>query len=57
MKVIDEDGNEYFSNGFSREVSNNKTIILTNFPYTSYSTSEKLTLIVDGVGEVELIKE
>lgn len=57
MKVIDEDGNEYFSNGFSREVRNNETIISTNFPFTSYTTSKKLTLIVDGVGEVELIKQ
>ncbi len=57
MKVIDEDGNEYFSNGFSREVRNNETIISTNFPFTSYTTSKKLTLIIDEVGEVELIKE
>lgn len=36
---------------------NNKTIISTNFPITSYNNSEKLKLIVEGIGEVELFKK
>ncbi len=57
MKVIDEDGKEYFSNGFSRELTNNGTIISTHFPFTSYNTSNHLKLMIDGIGEVDLIKQ
>ncbi|MEI3614260.1 DUF4179 domain-containing protein [Pseudogracilibacillus sp. SO30301A] len=57
MKVIDEDGKEYFSNGFSRVLKNNETIISTNFPFTSYNTSNYLKLMIDGIGEVDLIKQ
>ncbi|MGE7093723.1 DUF4179 domain-containing protein [Lysinibacillus sp. NPDC048646] len=58
MKIVDEDGNEYQSNsGFSMEIKNNKTIISTNFPITSYNNSKKLIFIVEGVGEAELLKK
>ncbi len=37
MKIIDENGNEYYSgSGFNMDIKNNETIISTNFPITSY---------------------
>lgn len=57
MKIIDEDGNEYYADsGFSMDIKNNVTVISTNFPITSYHNSEKLKLIIEGIGEVELYK-
>ncbi|AXI08246.1 hypothetical protein CUC15_04385 [Oceanobacillus zhaokaii] len=57
MKIVDEDGNEYGVTGFRKSTRNNKTIISTNFPITSYSEANKLKLIVEGIGEVELLKK
>ncbi|MES1047294.1 DUF4179 domain-containing protein [Heyndrickxia oleronia] len=57
MKVIDEDGNEYQATDFGMSTKNNKTIISTNFPITSYNNSKKLKLIIEGIGEVKLIKK
>ncbi|MBS4179425.1 DUF4179 domain-containing protein [Lederbergia citrea] len=57
MKIIDKEGNEYHPDGFSIETKNNKTIISTNFPITSYNNSKKLKLIVEDIGEVELLKK
>lgn len=57
MKIVDEDGNKYGVTGFRMSTKNNKTIISTNFQTTSYNNSKKLKLIVEGIGEVELIKK
>ncbi|WP_427110323.1 DUF4179 domain-containing protein [Lysinibacillus xylanilyticus] len=57
MKIIDEDGNEYIATGFSMTTKNKKTIISTNFPITSFNNSKKLKLIVEGIGEVEILKK
>ena len=57
MKIVDEDGTEYGVTGFRKITKNNETIISTNFPITSYNNSEKLKLIVEGIGEVELYKK
>ena len=57
MKIIDEDGNDYGATGFRMSTKNNKTIISTNFPITSYNHSKKLELIIEGIGEVELFKK
>ncbi|MGE7184496.1 DUF4179 domain-containing protein [Peribacillus sp. NPDC006672] len=57
MKIIDEDGNEYRAKGFDMSTKNKETIISTNFPITSYNNSQKLKLIVEGIGEVELLKQ
>ena len=57
MKIVDEDGNEYGVTGFRMSTKNNETIISTNFPITSYNNSKKLKLIVEGIGEVELLKK
>lgn len=57
MKIVDEDGEEYGVNGFRKSTRGNKTIISTNFPITSYSDANKLKLIVEGIGEVELFKK
>lgn len=58
MKIIDENGDEFDSNsGFTRERKQNETIISTNFPITSYNNSSKLKLVVEGIGEVELVKK
>lgn len=57
MKIVDEGGTEYGVTGFGKSTKNNKTIISTNFPITSYSNAEQLKLIINGIGEVELLKE
>ncbi|MGD6968292.1 DUF4179 domain-containing protein [Rossellomorea vietnamensis] len=57
MKIIDEEGNEYEAAGFSKTTKNNETIISTNFPITSYNPSQKLKLVVNEVGEVDLFKK
>lgn len=57
MKIIDEDGQEYLSDSFRIRESNKQTIISTNFPITSYNTSKKLKLVIEGFGEVELKKK
>ncbi|MBU8878997.1 DUF4179 domain-containing protein [Bacillus sp. FJAT-29790] len=56
MKIIDEEGNEYRPGGFNMSERKNETIISTNFPITSYNNAKKLKLIVEGIGEVELLK-
>ena len=57
MKIIDEDGNEYLAEDFGMSTKNKATIISTNFPITSSNKSKKLTLIVEGIGEVKLLKK
>ena len=57
MKIVDDDGNEYGVTGFRKSTENNKTIISTNFQTTSYNNSKKLKLIIEGIGEVELLKK
>ncbi|RHW32144.1 DUF4179 domain-containing protein [Neobacillus notoginsengisoli] len=58
MKIIDENGNDFAAdNSFSMDKKNNETIISTNFPITSYHNAVKLKLIVEGIGEVELLKK
>jgi hypothetical protein len=55
MKILDEYGKVYPSKDFGISNKDNKTFISTNFPLTSYNKSKKLTLIVEGIGEVELL--
>lgn len=57
MKVIDEEGNEYETNGYNMETKNDKTTVGVNFQISSYNNAEKLRLIIENVGEVELLKE
>lgn len=57
MKLIDENGKEYqSSSGYSQESNDNKTIIATNFSLSSYDNVDKLKLIIESIGEVELEK-
>ncbi|WP_167578625.1 DUF4179 domain-containing protein [Jeotgalibacillus proteolyticus] len=56
MKILDDKGNEYETNGFTKKTKNNQTIISANFPITSFSDSKKLMLMIEGIGEVELVK-
>jgi copper chaperone CopZ len=56
MKLIDENGKEYQSSGYSHESKDEKLIIATNFPLSSYDNVDKLTLIIESIGEVELEK-
>ncbi|MCA1057521.1 DUF4179 domain-containing protein [Rossellomorea aquimaris] len=57
MKIIDEKGNEYPATNFSFIFDGEKTVISTNFPFSSYHYSNTLKLIVTGVGEVDLVQE
>lgn len=57
MKIVDEDGNEYGTTSYSMSTQNNKTVISTNFQITSYNKSKKLNLIIEGIGEVELLRK
>ncbi|MGM9949059.1 MAG: DUF4179 domain-containing protein [Lysinibacillus sp.] len=58
MKIIDGNGEEYKSDrGFSSEKRHGEVVISTNFPITSYNNSSKLKLVVEGIGEVELLKK
>lgn len=57
MKIIDREGNEYLTDGFNIDEQNNQTIIAVNFPVTSYHNAEKLTFVVEGIGEVELLRK
>ncbi|MBB4827142.1 hypothetical protein HNO89_004436 [Sporosarcina luteola] len=57
MKVVDENGNGYYPGGFSMESKNGQTIISTNFPVTAYDNYDQVTLVVEGIGEVELTKK
>lgn len=54
MRLTDEDGNEYQATNFAIKRINNKTIISTNFPLSSYSHPQKLKLSIDRIGEVLL---
>lgn len=56
MKLIDENGKEYQSSGYSHESKDEKLIIATNFPLSSYDNVDKLKLIIESIGEVELEK-
>ena len=56
MKLIDENGKEYESSGYTSDVKDNKTIIVTNFSLSSYDNVDKLKLVIVSIGEVELIK-
>jgi len=57
MKIIDREGNEYLTDGFNIDEQNNQTIIAVNFPVTSYDNAEKLIFVIEGIGEVELLKK
>ncbi|MBC2401372.1 DUF4179 domain-containing protein [Clostridium saccharobutylicum] len=56
IKLVDGNGKEYQSNGYSSELKNNKTIISTNFSLSSYEDFDKLKLVVPSMGEAELEK-
>ncbi|WP_438318920.1 DUF4179 domain-containing protein [Sporosarcina sp. FA9] len=57
MKIIDEKGNEYEVEGFNIDTRDHQTHISTNFPVTSYDHFDKLKFIIEGIGEVELLKK
>lgn len=57
MKIIDEDGNDYQTKGFEMSTQNGETTISTNFPITSYTNFETLTLTIEGIGKVKLLKK
>lgn len=56
MKLIDDKGKEYMSSGYGMDHKNNKTIISTNFPVSSYENADKFKLVIASMGEVELTK-
>jgi hypothetical protein len=57
MKIIDREGNEYLTNGFNMTTTDDQTIIAANFQISSYHNAETLTLSLEGIGEVELLKK
>lgn len=57
MKLMDDKGNEYRNDSFSMEAENGQTIISTNFPITSYDQFERVQIIIDSIGEVELLRK
>lgn len=57
MKIIDTEGNEYEAESFNIDMNNQQTFLKLNFPISSYNNAEKLSLVVDGIGEVELSRE
>lgn len=57
MKLIDEKGAEYGIDGFHMETEKNKTTVDVNFSISSHHNADKLTLIIDNIGEVKLIKK
>lgn len=56
MKLVDEEGKEYLSNGYSIDLKDNKIIISTNFPLSSYENVNKFKLVIASIGEVEFVK-
>lgn len=57
MKIIDENGAVYEAEGFTIDTTDNQTKISTNFPITSYDDFDKLTFVIDDIGEVKLMKK
>lgn len=57
MKILDMEVNEYLTDGFNIDEQNNQTIIAVNFPVTAYHNAEKLTFVVEGIGEVGLLRK
>ncbi|GKV56421.1 hypothetical protein NCCP2222_23680 [Sporosarcina sp. NCCP-2222] len=57
MKLVDEKGNGYYPNGFSMESKDGRTIISTNFPVTANDSYDQVTLVVEGIAEVKLMKK
>lgn len=60
MKIFDENEKEYASdNGYSMDIDkkHNKTSISANFQLTSYDDAKKLKLVIEGIGEVELLRK
>ncbi len=57
IKIVDEKGDVYKPVGFNIEIRDNQTQISTNIPVSSYEGFDKLKLIVDDIGEVELFKK
>lgn len=56
MKIIDENGNEYETDGYNIETKDDKATVKVNFQISSYSNAEKLRFVIENVGEVELLK-
>lgn len=57
MKVIDEAGVEYESDGYHVETIDDKFNVNVNFPISAYHNAENLRLVIENVGEVELVKQ
>lgn len=57
MWIADEAGIEYASEGYHLKENGGKTTVDVNFPISSYHNADSLTLIIDYLGEVELLKE
>ncbi|QTD43120.1 DUF4179 domain-containing protein [Sporosarcina sp. Te-1] len=57
MKLVDEEGNGYYPGGFSMDSKKGQTIISANFPVTANDSYDQVTLVVEGIGEVELKKK
>lgn len=57
MKVIDELGVEYESEGYHVQEVGNHFNVNVNFPMSSYHNATNLRLIIENVGEVKLHKE
>ncbi|MFJ7935937.1 DUF4179 domain-containing protein [Sporosarcina sp. NPDC096371] len=57
MKILDMAGNEYLTDGYNMTRKDNQTIISANFEITSYDNAEKLTFVIEGIGEVDLLRK
>lgn len=57
IQLIDEKGNKYMSNGFAIDTKDAKTILSLNFSVTAYDNIDKLKLLIEGVGELNLIRK
>ncbi|WHY86515.1 DUF4179 domain-containing protein [Neobacillus novalis] len=57
MHITDENGEKYQPNAFSMKVKDNQTIISTNFPVSSYADANRLKLVVEEIGETDLVKK
>lgn len=54
IKLVDEKGKEYKSNGWVLEEKDGKTIISTNLPVSSYENINKYKLIFSNIGECKI---
>ncbi|REB07274.1 hypothetical protein DVB69_10530 [Sporosarcina sp. BI001-red] len=57
MKIVDSEGNEYHHESFNIGKNDHQTFLKVNFPISSYKNAEKLSLVIETVGDVELLRE